>query len=217
MRSPRQSRSRRTLERIVEAAERLLADREFEALTVQEIVARAGVSVGAFYARFETKDALLPLLASRYYDDAVEATATRFAPSCWQGAGLARRVEGLFDALLQVAAERRGLLRAIAKNMRADPSSLRPEDRDKALRVLDTLKRHLLGAGDEITHPDPERAVHVALVFAQSTLQEQALLRDTNLARSLDMSLDEVKRELVHAVVAYLTTPIGPTVTEIES
>ena len=61
----RQSRSARTLERILEACDRLLADRDLDALTMKDIAAEAGVSVGNLYNRFADRDALLAHLVER--------------------------------------------------------------------------------------------------------------------------------------------------------
>ena len=48
---PKQSRSRRTLERIVQAALKILEEQGHKALTVQAVVDRADSSVGSFYAQ----------------------------------------------------------------------------------------------------------------------------------------------------------------------
>ena len=50
---PKQARSRRTLERIVEASLEILAAEGPDSLTVHRVVEKAGSSVGSFYARFE--------------------------------------------------------------------------------------------------------------------------------------------------------------------
>lgn len=65
-RPPKQERSRETLERILTAAESLLDGRPFAEISVDDIVNHADVSRSSFYARFENKDALLPLLYERY-------------------------------------------------------------------------------------------------------------------------------------------------------
>lgn len=49
----------RTRRRLVEAAFRVVAERGFQAATVDRISAAAGVSTGALYANFKTKDDLL--------------------------------------------------------------------------------------------------------------------------------------------------------------
>ena len=56
---PVQQRSRETAERITAAALSLLERKSFAELKVTEIARKAGVSVGGFYARFPSKEALL--------------------------------------------------------------------------------------------------------------------------------------------------------------
>lgn len=58
-RTPKQSRAQATLDRIVQAAESILAEEGPEAASVTAVMARAGVGPGSFYARFEGKAALL--------------------------------------------------------------------------------------------------------------------------------------------------------------
>ena len=46
-RAPRQARSEATYRRLLDAAERLLSEESFDRVTVAEIAARAGVTIGA--------------------------------------------------------------------------------------------------------------------------------------------------------------------------
>lgn len=62
-RPPQQARSRRTLERLEETARKLLVDRSWDELGLAELCREARTSVGAFYARFSDKQALLTHLA----------------------------------------------------------------------------------------------------------------------------------------------------------
>ena len=66
MNAPRQDRSRATLAAIVQAAETLLDERPFQDVSVADIIARAGCTTGSFYARFASKDALIPYLYEKY-------------------------------------------------------------------------------------------------------------------------------------------------------
>ena len=72
---PVQDRSRRTLAALLDATESLLEERRFEQISVAEIILKAGVSTGSFYARFSGKDALLPALYARYHADLPERLA----------------------------------------------------------------------------------------------------------------------------------------------
>lgn len=58
-RTPKQQRSRRLVEAVIEAARRVLADGGPEALTTVNVATRAGVSVGSLYQYFAGREALL--------------------------------------------------------------------------------------------------------------------------------------------------------------
>lgn len=61
----RQHRSERTRDAILAAAERALDAGALEKATVQEIARAAGISIGAFYGRFENKDAAMAALLNQ--------------------------------------------------------------------------------------------------------------------------------------------------------
>lgn len=67
--SPQQERSRRTVNRILQAADRLIAE-QGSAATTTAIATAAGVSVGALYRFFPDKYAVGQALADRYLDEA---------------------------------------------------------------------------------------------------------------------------------------------------
>ena len=62
----KQARSQLTFDRLVETGLRLSRDRELDSIPVAEIAKEAGYSVGAFYARFKTKDEYNRALVERY-------------------------------------------------------------------------------------------------------------------------------------------------------
>ena len=66
-RDPQQSRSRKTLERIINAAEVLLDGRDFANFSKHELCVAADVTWNSFSARFEAKKALLFKLHERHH------------------------------------------------------------------------------------------------------------------------------------------------------
>jgi AcrR family transcriptional regulator len=66
--APSQDRSRRTAERFVEAAFKLLESKTFEDLSVADLGREAGRSVGAFYQRFGSKDDFFVVLLVTYFE-----------------------------------------------------------------------------------------------------------------------------------------------------
>jgi AcrR family transcriptional regulator len=68
-RVPQQARSREKLRRVLEAADRLLADEGASGLTTTRVAAAAGISVGSLYAYLPGKDAIVEALALHYWGE----------------------------------------------------------------------------------------------------------------------------------------------------
>lgn len=68
-REPQQDRARRRVTRVLDTADRLLADEGAAALTTTRIAEEAGISVGSLYQWFGDKEAVIEALAVRYAED----------------------------------------------------------------------------------------------------------------------------------------------------
>ncbi|MEV6643035.1 TetR/AcrR family transcriptional regulator [Amycolatopsis sp. NPDC051371] len=85
-RVPRQARAREKLARVLEAADRLLAEEGVEALTTTRVAAAAGVSVGTLYQYLPDRDAITEALAEGYLarlEDLMTAFADQAAKETW--------------------------------------------------------------------------------------------------------------------------------------
>lgn len=105
-REPRQARSAATLARALEAAEELVLSVGFDAMTMNAVAERAGISVGAIYRRFEGKEQLIAALTERMLDrrEAFVAEELQAAEPSLHGV-----VEAAIRALLQSFTETRRL------------------------------------------------------------------------------------------------------------
>jgi AcrR family transcriptional regulator len=65
----KQKRGRKTYDALVKTGFKLLAHREFEAITIAELAQAAGYSVGAFYARFKSKDEYFDALIAQHLEE----------------------------------------------------------------------------------------------------------------------------------------------------
>jgi AcrR family transcriptional regulator len=70
----KQKRGQKTYDALIATGFKLLAQREFEAITIAELARAAGYSVGAFYARFKSKDEFFDALIAQHI---AERTRTR--------------------------------------------------------------------------------------------------------------------------------------------
>src|SRR5262245_5678259 len=201
---PSQRRGLDTMERFAEAAETLLQARTFEEISIQDIVRRAGRPIGSFYARFGSKEALLPFLYERYHQQLEAWIADRLGRTNWDALGFEACVRGIVDFVLECYAERRGLLRALALFARMRPEAL-PADlvtRRRRAYALPTaiLARHR----SRITHADPEAAARFGIYMVSSIARERLLFGDMPLARVTAIRVEDLRAELVRALHCYL-------------
>lgn len=73
--SPSQERSRRTVERILDAAARIFHEQGYAGATTNDVADEAGVSVGSLYQYFPNKDALLVALTRRHIESTTAGLA----------------------------------------------------------------------------------------------------------------------------------------------
>lgn len=202
VRPPKQARSQQTLEKILDAAQALAAEKGFEDAPVAEIVRRAGSSVGAFYARFRDKDALLHALYDRYLEQAMATTDAALDPDRWEGATIPEVLSAVVRFLVEIFREQGGLIRAFVVRNHTDPEFAAREAR-LSHYVSERLGRLLLARAHEIRHPDPRRAAAFGLTQVFSTL-ESAMLFGELRSGDLALSDDELAAELTLAYLAYL-------------
>lgn len=190
---------------MLEATEQLLAERHFGNLSVQDIVARAKSSVGAFYRQFGDKQGLMDALEERYREERASTLET-FGEQRWASVALEGRIRAFVEFAIRANRERIGLFRAMwLRAWGAAPA--RPEG-STAFTPADTYTTFLLARRDEIRHPRPERAVRVG-VMAVILLANQLTLFDyTRSAISVVPGSDEeLVEELTHLLYGYLVRP----------
>jgi AcrR family transcriptional regulator len=182
VRPPRQARSRATLYRFLEAATELLGERRFEEASVAEIARRARSSVGAFYARFPDKEALLAYLNDRLFEQGRAQWEAFLAPQRWEGQGAAEIVTAVVRQIVRKRRTHRGLLRALSLYARSRPDPRFAEQAAAYNRdVHRMLRDRLLERKQEISHPDPERAIGFGLMLVDGATREAILFGEADL------------------------------------
>jgi len=204
-RDPIQQRSRKTMERILAATERLLRDRPFERIAVADIVRRAHASIGAFYARFEDKEALLPHLYARY-DESLhrrfESMIRRYSRARPSRALL---IDRLVRDMMSRYRARRWFFRAMALYARQRGDPLGAERRRRRTEMHQALAQALaaaLGTPGRLCSP---RQVEIGLFTVAAACRDRILFADTPPASSLSVSDEELRRELSAMLLAYLS------------
>ena len=153
---PVQTRSRKTMEALLDAAERLLEGRPFAGISVQAIAEAADRSVGAFYGRFDGKPDLLRALYARQVRTHT-ATLAHFGPETWSGVPLREIMAAYCAFLVEDYRKRAGLRRAFVSERERDPE-LMAMAADLTARTRSALEDLLTERRQEHQHPDPSIA-----------------------------------------------------------
>ena len=168
---PQQSRSQETLDRILDAAEQVLAEKAFGEATLAEIMERAGVTVGAFYRRYPDKNALLRHLDERFFGEMLSRAEQLLDPARWQTATARQIIEEMCRQAVEVYSLRRGLLRSLFLRARTD-TVLQQSALHVNEQFLGRLRTVLMPLRSQMTHPDPERAIELGFMMMIGSLRE---------------------------------------------
>jgi len=202
IRPPQQARSQETLDRILDAAEVLIAAKGFDDTPISEIVSRAGSSVGAFYTRFEDKDALIHALYERFLEQAMATSDVALDPDRWAGCGVGEILDSVVRFLVSIYREQQGLLAAFAIRTRTHPEFRARQER-LSHYVSEQLCALLLARSEEISHPDPAVAAAFGLTIVFNTIESTILFGEMR-SGALSFDDDQLATELVRSYLAYL-------------
>lgn len=202
--APVQERSARTLQHMVEAAREALETKSFDELTLADLTRRAGVTVGAFYQRFPSKNALLEYLEQEAYREIRERSATLFAiPSPTPAPSTGAFLRTFTTGMAALYREHRGVLRELVQRSRSSRDRQRRRT-DMTRDVVERAVAWILDKGGEVNHPEPRKAMGVALLFTTSALRDVVLFEETWAGVGSSSDVDGLVDELVVAAEAYL-------------
>ena len=201
---PQQRRSQDTTDRILGEAIAVLSETKLEDVSVADLARRAQVSVGGFYARFTSKDALLHAIDDHLLELALRRVRTEMSPDRLADAPIEDVVLSYVATMLRFFGRHRALIRQIVIKAR---SSADPRFVERARTFSRTahglLKARLLERKTDIHCESPEESIEFALMMVSAAAREAVLFGD----RKLNLSTVRGRRlvvELVRAFLAYL-------------
>jgi len=107
-----QRRSQQTTVALLEAAAAMLHDRSLDELSIEDLCKHVGVTIGAFYGRFESKDAFSSALMSLAARKALAAVRAAVADEDNVGTGLEQACRRVVEVAVDVVRRNAGLVRA---------------------------------------------------------------------------------------------------------
>ena len=200
-RTPKQGRSKASLERMLAAARELMLERGSEEFTLQEVSERGSVSIGSIYLRFESKDNLVRgVIVEALEALASEETAMleKLRKECKT---LAAFVPAYVEAYAEVLRRHAPLLRLTMERAAFDPLVSAP-GKEHALRAENDSTQAMLAHSAEFGGKDHKTKAQSAYHIAFATLARQLSLGSSGeAAHDYDWSL--LKRELGRMCLAY--------------
>jgi AcrR family transcriptional regulator len=110
-----QRRSQETTVALLEAAAAMLRERSLDELSIEDLCKRVGVTIGAFYGRFESKDAFFSALMSLAVRKALAAVRAAVADADNLGAGLEEACRRVVEVAVDVVRRNVGVVRAASQ------------------------------------------------------------------------------------------------------
>ena len=170
VRPPKQDRSRRAWNRVLDAGLAIFEDRGYDGFTITAVCEQADVAPTVIYARTASKETLF-LAVYEHGAARVRAEQDVFAdPGHWAGMAPAALVRAAVAAVVDVAIRHEKFLRAVVL-----VSATHPEIHRRGSRYVHELGRRFTGvvltAATAIRHEDPAAAVWscFSTVFAAAT------------------------------------------------
>lgn len=203
----KQSRSRESLQRLLNATTDLLTESGLEGATIPRIAARAGLSPGAVYRRFPDKDALFQTVVLTELEQIDEGLKTGLTPELAEQGSLRHFAKQIIQQSLEAHRQNPTLKWALDQYVLTHPNAaFRKKVFKLNIRTMRRVADFLLLKRKEIKHPDPEAAVSFALIQLAFTLREIILLNtmSEDWSSVLPKGDDQLLQELTRAFLSYL-------------
>ncbi len=174
MRPARQKRSRELVGDLLRAGLELLKDRDFDRLSIADLCAATGITVGSFYARFDGKESYLQALQRAVVAETERAMERDYRAGPWPR-GLAGFVEWVVSASVTWNRRYEGLIRASLRQAGRDPAAWTPLRDLGRTRVAHALPIALSLLGRPPTQAD-EDTIRFAFQILSGTMNNMVLI-----------------------------------------
>lgn len=171
---PMQARSQATFEALVQAGRQVMEEKDFETVTISEIVCTAGASTGAFYGRFTNKDMFFSAIQEITVSDIEASMRVCLADPATRAARDSAFMLIIARFWVNFYRTHRGLYVASFKHARTQPSAWTPFKRlghNIASQVIEDLTPRL----EKLGKPRSEREIRIAFQFVNGLLVNAVL------------------------------------------
>jgi len=168
---PLQARSQATQDAILDAVEALLQERSFHQITTAEIAAAAGLTTGAIYGRFKSKEDLLPHVHLRYLHWINTSVPKWFSKVDWASLELTEACDEISEIVIRLHKRKPWMLKTVTLYVRGKQRSdleNQTGHSDLVQTILNSLRT--CRAGGRLSEASMVFAVHSALTIAREAI-----------------------------------------------
>ncbi|MGA8873211.1 MAG: helix-turn-helix domain-containing protein [Candidatus Acidiferrales bacterium] len=204
--APKQARSRRSLRRLLDAAESVFDKYGLEGATLPRIAREAGLSPASVYRRFRDKDALIRAVFTRTSEMNVEELAKEVDLEAVRKIGIRVFTSHWISGMLRGYGMRTGLIRAAMMYGQQHPrAAFVRRQKELELQNFRKMVDIFLLWRDEIRHPDPRSAVIYGAMIVAFAARELILFDQAEAFEGLvPVSNDHLEKELSRGFLRYL-------------
>lgn len=205
LRAPVQGRSKASYERMLAAAEALMAAAGSDDFTLQEVSKKGKVSIGSIYNRFESKDALLHAVQLRVLER-VDRRMGAMLEEARNGANtLDQMVVALTRAVGETLKENAAIMRPLMLRATNDPL-VAATGKASFANTANAVKGALLLHASEMKQPDPLRAVDSVFRILYAAIARYLGFGSATTA-AWEGDWDILLHDLSRMIAAFLVTP----------
>lgn len=203
-RKPRQGRSQASFERMLAAAESVMAERGDDDFALSDVAKAGKVSIGSIYCRFDSKDSLIQAVQQHVSARIQERQRSLVSRVALHTDSLAEFAERLVDEYADSLREFAPILRAMMQRATRD-SIVAKVGKSSYIMVLGDVTKAMMRYREEIAHSDPERAVQSAFNVLFATVA-RALSLGSTVESAERQSWQQLKDDLAHMFTSFLVT-----------
>lgn len=198
----KQERSERMIDALLDAAERLVAEKGTDATSIADIASLAQCSVGAVYHHFKDKNELQRALFNRMTKRMQATSETALDPARWEGATVLDIFRGYLEFSLEVARENPGHKQAVHEIANND-ASMQALLKKLEAEMYSKLRQLLMLRKNEVRHPDADFAIRFSIDQCSAIIR---MRREKNLlaAQTATRSDAKIVEQTIKSIAAYL-------------
>jgi AcrR family transcriptional regulator len=203
---PVQDRSRKTLQRMLDSAEFILARHGLQGATLPRIAAHARLSPASVYRRFRDKDALMAAVFERLTKRSSAESAAAVDPEAVRHLGLEQFFSNIITGMIRNFRAEAGLSRAALQYSEQHwNADFVRNARNSETRSFQQMVRTFMIWRDQIKHPQPALAIRFAFIIVALALRELILFNRAHLFEAILPVDDELLvREITRMFLQYL-------------